>query len=131
MKFFFDNTASIKIAHAISLFCGVEPSVEKVIHLQDRWRPDTDDKVWIPELAREGGWAIISGDRFRKSERKIFIDAKLTTFFYSRALANAKLWEQAHRVIRYWPAIMEATALVEPGALFEIPFRLSGRFKPL
>jgi hypothetical protein len=39
-----------------------------VLALKDRFPPDTKDVDWILELKAEGGWAVISQDRFSKGD---------------------------------------------------------------
>jgi len=59
VKLFFDNCLAPKHAKAFnSLF---EPD-HQAVALREKFSPDTADAVWLPELAKEGDWIIISGD---------------------------------------------------------------------
>jgi hypothetical protein len=106
----------------------------EVLHLRDRFSEDAADELWIPALAKEGGWIIISGDtRIARTPqlRVIWTNAKLTTFFLGKAWMKEKFWENAWRLVRWWPRIIEQAALVAPGAAFDVPWRPSGKFRQI
>jgi hypothetical protein len=56
------------LAHAVRELCKVEDSVHEVVHLRDRFAPNTKDHDWISALAAEGRWAVLSQDGLRKND---------------------------------------------------------------
>ncbi len=69
MNFFVDNNLPPSWAACLSA-CGTSQfppgEVESVVHLKDRFKPNTPDLEWIEQLAAEKSWTILSGDAFRK-----------------------------------------------------------------
>ncbi|CAG0993140.1 hypothetical protein PHYC_02409 [Phycisphaerales bacterium] len=123
MKIFFDNCISAKLARAIHEL--IRPEHEAVA-LRDRFPEAIADTDWIPQLAREPGWIIISGDqriRKRPQEREIWRAAKLTTFFMADGFTNVDGWEQVRWLIEKWPLIMDQARRVTAGSAFEVPRR--------
>ncbi len=132
MKFFFDNNVSERIARAVA--CLAEFEKDEVSHLKEKFLPNSKDVEWIPALAKEKDWIIISGDcklRKKPDERTVFYGAGLTTFFLAPGWINVGFWEQAALLVRWWPSIRNQASLAEAGSVFEIPFRQTGRFKPI
>jgi hypothetical protein len=71
--------------------------MERVVHLRDRFKPNVPDLEWIQELAAEGGWAILSGDAFRKkngAERRVVRDSGLSVMVLQPSWANYPFWEK-------------------------------------
>ncbi len=131
MKFFFDNNISDRIAPAIA--CLADGDRDQVVHLKEKFPPDTADTIWIPALANEKGWIILSGDcriRTRPGEREAFGKAGLTTFFFAKGWMNTRFWDQAALLVRWWPKIREQAGLAVAGSFFEVPHKNSGRFRP-
>ncbi len=132
MRFFFDNQISYRLADAIDRLADFDG--DQVVALRAKFSQDAKDLTWIPQLAAEGDWIIVSGDfkiREKPAERKVFLDAKLTTFFLAKGWINAGFWQQSALLIRWWPKIREQAQLAEAGTVVEIPFRQSGRFRLL
>jgi len=130
LRFFFDNNVSPRIAAAISILATQEK--DEVTYLSKRFPEDALDVQWIPVLAAEGKWIIISGDEAiqrRPAERKVFSDAKLTTFFLASAWPRAPFWDQAYFMVRWWPRIREFAQHAPAGTVVQIPFGASGKFK--
>lgn len=129
MKFFFDNCISHRLAAAIGALSKYE-----VKHLRDKFSTNTPDKEWIRRLAEEGDWIIISGDTriFRNQhELAAWQSAKITGFFWAPQWLGIDLYDQAWRLVRWWPKIEEQAKLVEAGAAFELPLKHSSRFRQL
>lgn len=128
MRFFLDNNLSPTYC---ALLRALDPD-KKIHHLRERWPPSTHDDVWLPALAAEGDWVVLSGDvRISKSAklREAWKAAapKLTTFFLAPGWTNLGFWEQAWRIVRWWPLITEQSDRMEPGAVFLVP--AGGAFK--
>jgi PIN like domain len=129
MKFFFDNCTSPRLAAAIGAISEYE-----VKHLRDLFSADTPDIDWLRQLAEEGDWIIISGDtRIFKTphEREAWHSTRLTGFFWSPQWLKKKLWEQAWRLVRWWPKIEDQAKLIEAGAAFEIPLKHTSKFRQI
>jgi predicted nuclease of predicted toxin-antitoxin system len=133
LKALLDNNLSPRLAAALHIL--VEPDGHEVRHLRDRFAMNTPDIEWLAALGQEGNWVIISADQriFRnRHEREAWRQSSLTIFFLARAWLRMAHLEQAHRLIQWWPRIVEQVDLVEPGAAFEVPVRAGhGRFRQL
>lgn len=129
MKYFFDNNTSPYLATAIGELCKGDESPSTVIHLKHKFPRDAKDPVWIPQLAVEGEWVIVSGDRFAKSdeEREAVRRSGLIVFTMSAQWNNHDHWNKAHNLVRWWPAIEEQASRITGGAAFRVPWRFSGR----
>ena len=105
----------------------------KAVHLKDLYPPDITDIEWIRKLGEEGNWVIISGDTQiseRLHEREVWRQAGLTTIFLAKGWMNQGIWDQAWRLVGWWPAIVDMAGRVSPGAAFEIPVNYGrGKFK--
>ena len=132
MNFLFDNNLSPALAKALNELSVAEP--HEVIHLRDRFPPNTPDHVWIEELGKEGGWSIVSQDRLVRAslEKEALRRSRQTAFILQRGWAGLKHWEKSWHLVRWWPSIVEMSERVEGGA-FEVPVRFSGkgRLRPI
>jgi hypothetical protein len=128
LKFFFDNNLSPHLAHAIGELCKAEEADHSCIHLKDRFKADCKDQEWMEPLATEGGWCVISQDRFNKNdvEREAVRRAGMVIFALARGWNDHKHWEKAQNLVRWWPAIMEQAARIRGGAMFRVPWKFSG-----
>lgn len=122
MNYFFDNNLSPHLAKAVAALC--KPLGHTVIHKKEKFSPSTPDKDWIGVLVNEGNWVIISHDRFAKTsfEKKALRSAGLISFILKKGWKDKKYWDQAWRIIRWWPDIMKKSELVSSG-VFEVPFK--------
>ncbi len=102
MKVFLDNNLSPYLARALSTL--LEPEGDQVVHLSDRFAPDTEDRVWIEALAAEGGWIVISADRRisrNPIEREAWRRSRLVVFFLSPQWRRLRHIEIAWRLLRW------------------------------
>lgn len=131
MKYLFDNNLPLHFAHAVGEFCKSESNPPQVIHLTDRFPASSADEVWISTLAKEGGWAIISQDRFNKNdlEREAVRQSGLVIFALAKGWSSQAYWDKAHNLVRWWPAIMDQSARITGGAAFRVPLKFSGKGK--
>jgi hypothetical protein len=100
--------------------------VEKhhIIHIRERYGPGVKDIEWIGELSAEGRWIVISGDRRitrNKTERNAFRASNLVGFFLAPGLAKSPLIKQMERILALWQTIETQSAIVQGGAMFELP----------
>jgi len=132
VKLFLDNCLSPHLASALHALS--EHDGHKVEHLRQKFQGNTPDEEWLPALAREGDWVVISGDlRIFKTRhlRKIWLDSQLTTFFLAKGWMNLEGWDQVWRLIRYWPRILNMASLVEKGTGIEVPIQVATGFRTL
>jgi hypothetical protein len=98
----------------------------ELVHLRDRFRPDTRDDQWIPRIAREGGWVIVTHDinivRSRY-ESQVWRKAGLPTFFFAKGLANQRPIKQMEALARHWDEIVEIATKMRAGAIYVINVR--------
>ncbi len=131
MKFFFDNNLSPHIAHAIRELSKASQGVDEVVHLSDRFARNADDLVWIPSLKLDGPWAVLSVDKFKKqggAEREALRQAGHMVFLIEPQWLKQSFWLQAERLVRWWPQIVNQTAIASGGA-FVVPWHHSSRAK--
>nr|WP_315249008.1 hypothetical protein [uncultured Duganella sp.] len=125
MKFFFDNNLSPHLARGIRELSAIDPTVESVIHLRERFERYASDLTWINELSEDGPWCIISIDRFKKQhglEREAIRSAGHIMFILDSQWACQRFWSQSERLVRWWPQIIAHSAAVKHGA-YRIPWR--------
>jgi len=125
LKVLFDNNLPPRIARAINAI--VEPE-DTVIALREKFSPDATDVEWITALGQEGGWVVVSGDRRiskNRAEREAWRASKLTGFFLSKGLQKASVFKLTARLLLLWEVMRTQHALVEAGAIFELPMRSS------
>lgn len=131
MRYFFDNNTSPHLARAVGELCKADDSPSTVVHLADKYPGNRSikDPVWIPELAAEGDWIIISGDRFAKddAEREAVRRSGLIVFTMSSQWNNHAHWMKAYNLVRWWPAIDEQASRIRGGAAFRVPWKFSGK----
>lgn len=134
MKYLFDHNLPASLAHGLQGFSAGGPHFsDTIIALRDRFPVNTLDHVWIEQLGKEGGWAIISQDLFRKNdvERLALKNSGLLVFALSRQWPDFKYWEKAHNLVKWWPHIEAYAALVQGGAAVRVPWRFNGRFQQI
>jgi len=130
MRFFLDNCLPPCIARALD---ELVKDKHNVIHLRDRFPADIKDPQWIGELAKEGGWIIISADtRIPKNpqNKDAWLQSGLTAFFLKKRWTNLKLWDQAWRIVRRWPDIMAISERVGGGGYW-VPEGSSSKLEQL
>lgn len=128
MKFLCDANISPYFAKALDALSS--PHGHSVIHLSDRFPPGAPDTKWIEDLAVEGGWAVVTHDRAmsrRPVEQEALRRSGLIVFMLARAWNSQPHWSQAAALVRWWPRILEQSALVAGGAAFEVPFGFSAK----
>lgn len=125
MKFYFDRTQSPHLARAAGEILGL---LGHQFEYSRKRYPDRDpgDRVWLGELGAEGNWIVITGDeRIRKNpgERHVWRQAGLTTFFLQDAWQNTPGEEQAWRMLRWLPRMIDAAGNHDPGTGLSLPLK--------
>lgn len=132
MKFLFDANLPPGLARAVSaLAVGIDPRVEEVAHLRDRFNESTLDHVWLRALATERNWAVISQDGFAKSdvEKALIRRAGLAVFVLEPAWSKEKHWEKCVQLIRWWPKIVAQADLSTTAV--RVPWNTTSKFREL
>lgn len=117
MKFFFDNCLSHKFVKALTALSKEGECT--IIHLSDKFTPDTKDEEWIKTLAQEEEWVIISADpRIARDRgpRQAWRESNLTAFFFEGKLIECNFWKQAKHIVEWWPKILQEAKNAHKGA---------------
>lgn len=128
MKFLFDNNLPPSLARGVGELSRFDPQVEAVLPLRDKFPANAPDTDWLPALLEEGGWIVVSIDRFRKTdaERELLRRQGLTVFVLDRQWSGKPYWIQTAQLILWWPKILEVAKLTSRTAL-RIPWRFTNR----
>lgn len=133
MKFLIDNNLPPALARALNELSKAEGHL--VIPLKDRFPPETKDIDWIMELKAEGGWTVISQDKFAKgdAERRAFRECGLPIFCLAKQWSTDTYWNKAQNLVRWWPAIISQSELIKGGAAFKVVWKFSppGKFEQM
>jgi len=97
LKFLLDNNLPPALARALNQLTKAQAEGYSVQPLKEKFPHDTADVEWISVLSDEGGWAIISQDRFTKGdiEKRAFRECGLPHFLFGQALGERILLEQS------------------------------------
>ena len=84
----------------------------------DKFAANTPDLEWLGALAAEGGWIVVSIDRFKKStaEREMLRRQGLTVFVLDPQWSKP-YWGQAAQLVLWWPKIVDVAKLTSKTAL--------------
>jgi len=121
MKCLFDNMLSPRLSRALN---ALESEYGMpVVHLKEKFKPNTPDVEWIKQLAEEGDWFVITKDtgiRKNPNERRVWKESGLSIVFLERSLAEMDFWELSWRLVRYWGPIKGAISQSKEGASFSV-----------
>ena len=123
-----DNNLSPSLAHS---FQPLFPD-HQIVALRDKFVANTKDVEWISTLDKEGGWAVLTGERRLKTrphERLALDRSKIVFFFLTGAWLRFGVPELAWRLIRLVPLMEKQAALTESG-LFDLPVNASSKLRP-
>jgi hypothetical protein len=122
MTFFTDQNFSEKLARLIAVF----DQTNRIVPLVDRFDRGTPDLVWLKALAEDDPKPfVVSGDArilTRPTERAALKESGLTYFLLAQAWTTAPWDDQAWRIIRVWPKIIEEARQNRRQSIFEISF---------
>lgn len=124
MTFFFDNCLPPQIVAALKAL-GVD-----VVHLRDELPQKTDDEVWIPHAAQRN-YICVTDDHYirrRPAEREVRRKHGLRSVFLPAGLPRCPLWDQATKVISWWPKIEDWGSRARAGDCILVS--IHGRIEP-
>lgn len=129
MRFFIDNNLPPALAqslHALSEAFGHE-----VVHKQRKFDRGTPDVIWIGGLGEEGGWTVVTQDRVYRNplEKEALRRSGLIAFCLRAAGNEQTYWIKSAQLTRWWPRIIEQAELVTGGAVFDVPWQVTGKGK--
>jgi hypothetical protein len=115
IRFLFDEcvigrrTVERELTDSLALF----GAAAELAHLFDKFPPGTADSVWIPQIASEGGWIVITSDRgktSRKSEKLPLICRELgvTHVVLSAGLHKRSTHYRVLAISSCWPQLIAA-----------------------
>lgn len=129
-KLIFDECLSEPVLESLRPFLervGIKLVLRSVVKYQ---RDGVPDKEWIPKIAAEGGWIIISSDRGKRNKREKF-DEKLpylcrshrvTHVLLSGLIHNEKAFVKGQAVVAVWKELV-ASATATRGTRFKLKKR--------
>jgi hypothetical protein len=110
MRFFFDRNMSPRLARMVDAL--ETHHIVRSHDDDDRFDSSTPDVEWIKALAGDDPpWVVVSGDGRilkNKAELSALKEANLTFFCLSKQWMHMKIYEQAWKLIKVWPDIVEA-----------------------
>lgn len=119
MKFVVEHSVSPVLAKALAVLA--EPDGHEVVHLRIHYHQNTLDPIWLRGLGqREPDVVIISADpRISRSphERAAWLESGLTIVFL-RSFADLPIWDQAAKLVKWWPDIVNQVRHARPGTGF-------------
>ena len=125
MKVLVDNNISPRLAKALSELEG--PHGVQVVHLKDKFSPNTPDVEWMSALGEEGGWCVLTCDvRISRNpdEVKAWLESGLIVFFLKKPWLKQTFWVQAAELVKRWPMIQEAASKALPGSGFIVSTKI-------
>ncbi len=124
LKIIFDECLSEPVVDSLRPFLersGVTLKLKGVVSFQ---KAGTPDSVWIPQIAAEPGWIVISSDRAKsKSERldqnlpHLCREHRVTHILLSSTVHNLKLFDKARAIVAVWNDLLKASE-VKAGTRF-------------
>ena len=128
IRFLFDECISrpvveAQVAQSLALY-GAQATVA---HFLSKYPCGVKDPAWIPEIAQEGGWVIVSMDRgkhSKKSERLPVICRafRVTHVMLSSGLEKRSMYYRATAIEACWSDLI-AAADAPPGAGYVLSMR--------
>jgi hypothetical protein len=125
-RYFFDECLG---RPAMRELARIVPGNPQFTHVLDVFDQGTTDDVWVPRMAADGGWIVISSDRGRQSGLGAKLpwlcqEHKITHILLSTALHKKKSHEKVAALALIWSDI-ESVAAAPPGTRFKLRIRQS------
>jgi len=123
LKVFVDNNLPPDLARGLNALFGRDHEV--VCHRDKFGDTHIADEEWIPALASEGGWVVLSGDlniARKRPSRELFMRSQLVGFFPRAAVMELPIAKKAARILTVWDKMERIANDIRPG-LFELQQR--------
>jgi len=132
VRLILEHSLSPRLAAALAALEG--ETGHDVVHLR-RWFPDasTDDPTWLMGLRDRGEQeaAVLTADPniYRNQALRTAWLASGLTVFFLKSFADLPHWEQAARLVKWWPEITRAANRARRGSGFTV--RINGKIELL
>jgi hypothetical protein len=95
----------------------------------DKYRCGIADELWIPQLAVEGGWVVITSDKARQSGVKtklpaLCLEYGVTHILVAQSIGMMKTEEKATAILFVWEKILLASSAA-PGTRYSMKLATS------
>jgi len=121
VKFFLDANISDRLARILEIF-DVENQIRA---LSDEFAPNTPDVEWLGTLARESEKsAVLCGDGRilrNRAEAQVLRESGLTMFVLAPGWMNLRWEDQAWKMLKTWPRIVDNALKVRRPSIFRVP----------
>lgn len=126
-RFIFDVSISPRIAEALALLEDQYDITTVESRFGSRSVPDED---FLPQLAQDGGWVVITQDRGRKAGNwHVWRASGVTVVFLKKGWMNKPNKAKAAELIRRWDEIVRQVNRHPEGTCFWLSTR--GRVEPI
>jgi hypothetical protein len=132
LRFILDNQLSPHLADALHALASADG--DEVVHLRSRFAQDTPDADWLKSLGDEGGWILVCGDlniTRARAERVVWKSVGLVGFFLKKGWMNLTPWDQAWRLVKWWPTIVAQARIAAPGNTYGVGVNATGKLETL
>ncbi|MCH8841694.1 MAG: hypothetical protein IID61_01845 [SAR324 cluster bacterium] len=135
MNFLLDECFSHRFVQMLLPLCEREgDSVQHIV--ADLGFQGVDDEKWIAQLDSKYQWVLLTRDdnlRKLKLQRDAWRQKGIIGFFFAKQWGEAPHNEQAWRLVRWWPTLIELADRAEPGFGYRVPWRgePKRRLKPI
>jgi len=119
VKFVVEHSVSTNLTAAVAILAHLDG--DEVTHLRTNYAQGTLDPIWLRGLGqREPDVIVISADpNITRSphERAAWLDSGLTIFFL-KSFADLPIWQQAAKLVKWWPDIVKEAKKAKKGTGF-------------
>jgi hypothetical protein len=120
VRFILEHCLSPRLAEGLAALSAGED--HQVFHLRHMFPQNTKDEDWLRGLTERGEQAsvVITADPqiyHNPALKAAWIESGMTVFFL-KSFADFAHWEQAAKLVRWWPAIVQAASKAKPGQGF-------------
>ena len=127
MKLLIDECLAPRAFKALAGLVNTLREPPQCVHLLERWPPGTLDPVWVPVIAKESGWIVVTCDNGRAPDRapldKLLPELKVTGLFLSPKAAQYSGFEKARMLLCVWPHLEPIVSVSPPGSRFRVERR--------
>ena len=95
----------------------------EVRHYLDVWKAGRADNEWIPELAAEGNWVVITGDRGKGPAPRlpaVCAQCGVTHVLLAPSVHQMSSEKKLRAIVYVWDELVEISERGEPGRRFKL-----------